>query len=309
MAQDHNNTFGLLESICARDTGRGSERLAQFTKGSLQRAAQSIAATPKATVVIITGFFIPEAVPPAAETDGPLGAAQLAGALTAMDIPVRILTDELCEFAVSTAMSASGLDAPIDSAPVLPIEARSADQWAQIQARKYASMAPPVIHMVSIERVGPSSDGIERNMRAQDIRAHTAPLHEIFSTGLWNTIGIGDGGNELGMGKLPANLIGSTVKHGEKIGCVVSCDELIVAGTSNWGAAALVAALSLIDTARSSQIARYLDPEWVLAVLARMVETGAAVDGVTKTSALSVDGLDWGEFSRTLEAMNQLVGI
>ena len=77
----NSDKFALLESICARDTGRGSERLAQFTKGSLRRAAQSIAAAPKATVVIITGFFIPEAVPPTAETDGPLGAAQLAGAL------------------------------------------------------------------------------------------------------------------------------------------------------------------------------------------------------------------------------------
>jgi hypothetical protein len=301
--------FGLLESICARDIGRGSERLAQFTKGSLQRAAQSIAATPRATVVIITGFFIPEAVPPAAETDGPLGAAQLAGALTAMDIPVRILTDEPCGLAVRTAISAYDIEVPIDCAPVLPIEARSADQWAQIQARKYASMVPPVVHMVSIERVGPSPDGIERNMRAQDIRAHTAPLHEIFSRGLWNTIGIGDGGNELGMGKLPVNLIDSVVKNGGKIRCVVSCDELIVAGTSNWGAAALVAALSMVDTARRSQIVRYLDPAWARAVLVRMVETGAAVDGVTRTSTVSVDGLDWAEFSRTLEAMNHLVGI
>src|SRR6185437_8417948 len=56
----------------------------------------------------------------------------------------------------------------------------------------------------------------------------------------WRALGvshaIGDGGNEIGIGKLPAGLIGRTVPNGDRIACITSCDDLIVAGVSNWGA-------------------------------------------------------------------------
>ena len=39
------------------------------------------------SVGIITGFYVPLGTPPAAETDGPVGAAMLAGALTRLAFP------------------------------------------------------------------------------------------------------------------------------------------------------------------------------------------------------------------------------
>ena len=54
--------------------------------------------------------------------------------------------------------------------------------------------------------------------------------------GPWDTIAIGDGGNEIGMGALPQGLIARHVEHGETIECVTPARQLIVAGVSHWGA-------------------------------------------------------------------------
>src|SRR5437016_3765029 len=51
------------------------------TRGDFAAACRSIADHAAPAVAIVTGFFIPHADPPAAETDGPLGALFLARAL------------------------------------------------------------------------------------------------------------------------------------------------------------------------------------------------------------------------------------
>ena len=48
------------------------------------------------------------------------------------------------------------------------------------------------------------------------------------------------------MGKLPAGLIAKHVPNGAEIACVTSCDHLVVAGVSNWGAYGLMAALAAL---------------------------------------------------------------
>ena len=68
--------------------------------------------------------------------------------------------------------------------------------------------------VIAIERCGPSPDGTPRNMRGRDLSEYTAPLDRLFSAGPWQTIGIGDGGNELGMGSVPRALIAEHVKQG-----------------------------------------------------------------------------------------------
>ncbi|MFD1325320.1 glutamate cyclase domain-containing protein [Micromonospora sonneratiae] len=51
-----------------------------------------------------------------------------------------------------------------------------------------------------------------------------APLHRLYTSGRAFRIGIGDGGNEIGMGLLPAPVITSVVDRGSEIRCVVDCD-------------------------------------------------------------------------------------
>jgi len=59
-------------------------------------------------------------------------------------------------------------------------------------------------------------------------------------------LAIGDGGNELGMGKVIDRIIESEqIADGDKIGCVIAADHLIAASVSNWGGYALAASIAL----------------------------------------------------------------
>ena len=147
-----------------------------------------------------------------------------------------------------------------------------------------------VSHAVAIERCGLSPDGRPRNMRGVDVSPWTAPLDDLYTADGWVRVGVGDGGNEIGMGKLPAGLIARTVPNGERIGCITGCDHLIVAGVSNWGAYGLMAALAMLHAPWSPMLARFLTAERDLALTKAIVEKAGAVDGVTARNEPTVDG-------------------
>ena len=85
---------------------------------------------------------------------------------------------------------------------------------------------------------------VNRTMRGLDITPHTFPAHQYFE-GIrpYRTIGIGDGGNEIGMGKIPREVIADNIPNGEQVACQTATDHLIVCGISNWGGYALAAGL------------------------------------------------------------------
>src|SRR5258707_3766177 len=58
------------------------------------------------------------------------------------------------------------------------------------------------------------------------------------------TTGIGDGGNEIGMGKIPWDVIRRNIPNGGLVACRVPTDHLIVCGVSNWGAYGLAAGVA-----------------------------------------------------------------
>ncbi|MEV4825645.1 glutamate cyclase domain-containing protein [Micromonospora sp. NPDC049274] len=288
-------TIAALERVAAREVGRGSEALAAPAAGGLSAAARSLAAgAPDAAV--FTGFFIPGAEPPAAETDGPLGAVQIAAALRLLGGRCRLVTDEPCAPVVEAAVAAAAPGLPVDVAPL-----RGYEEWAAALLPRYGRLT----HLIACERAGPGVDGRPRNMRGEDIGAHTAPLDRLYRAGSAFRIGIGDGGNELGMGLLPADLIGRVVASGERIRCVVGADALLVGGTSNWAAAALVGALSLLRP-EVPELRTLLKPAWSYDLLTAIVRAGA-VDGVRRRPTLSVDGLDWPAYAAPLSEIAELV--
>ncbi|MFU8875070.1 glutamate cyclase domain-containing protein [Micromonospora sp. SL4-19] len=286
-----------LARVAAQETGRGSEALAVPVAGSLLTAARSLAGRPTPDAAVLTGFFIPAAEPPAAETDGPIGAVQLAAALRALGGQVRLVTDAPCAPVVSAAIAAGAPDVPLDVAPLTGY-----DQWAAKVLPRYARLS----HVIACERVGPATDGRPRNMRGEDIGAHTAPLDRLFTAGPAFRIGIGDGGNELGMGRLPAELLARVVDRGERIRCEVGCEALLVGGTSNWAAAALVGALALLRP-EVTALRDLLRPEWSYDVLTAIVDHAGAVDGVRRRAEPSVDGLDWPAYAEPLARIAELV--
>lgn len=115
-------------------------------------------------------------------------------------------------------------------------------------------------------------DGLEPLLPQRTRRYHhTAPLEQCFAAGGWRKIAIGDGGNEIGMGALPSGVVARTVPMGELICCFIGCDDLLIGGTSNWGAAALVAGLALTAPDSADQLLPLLDPAWSRQVLKAMV--------------------------------------
>src|SRR5262249_17400540 len=146
-----------------------------------------------------------------------------------------------------------------------------------------------VTHTVSIERCGRSADGAPRNMRGLDIGAYTAPLDELFAAGPWDTIAVGDGGNEIGMGAIPRALIGRHVEHGETITCVTAARHLVVAGVSSWGACAVIGARAGVRAEWRRAMLACLDEPLDRAILEATVVGGPAVDGVSRVQAATVD--------------------
>jgi hypothetical protein len=272
--------FDAIEAAVCRDVGRGTQALIDASRGELEEAARALS-TAK-SVGLITGFYVPRGDTPAAETDGPVGTALLAAALAACGVPARIAVDAPCEAAVRASVAVAGGGVAIDVVGLddRPGIARAAEIWR----------SAGVTHAVAIERCGPSPDGRPRNMRGADVSAWTARLDELYVAYSWVRIGVGDGGNEIGMGRLPAGLIARTVPNGEQIACVTGCDHLVVAGVSNWGAYGLMAALAVQRPDWAPTLDRFLTAERDAAVTRAAVERAGAIDGVTAKREATVDG-------------------
>ena len=272
-----------IERLIQTDVGRNIGPLCDAACGGLWGGASALAVAHHCRVGLITGFYVPTGSPPAAETDGPIGAALLAKGLAAVGVPCRLATDDPCRNVCEVALVAAGASGvPVDTAtpgaPVTPL----IESWR----------AAGVTHAISIERCGRSADGAPRNMRGLDIGSFTAPLDDLFEAGPWQTIAVGDGGNEIGMGSLPRTLIAQYVAHGEKIACVTPAQHLIVAGVSHWGAYALIGALAVLRSDWRDLLMECLDEALEQRVLEASLADGPAVDGVSRVQALTIDNLD-----------------
>ena len=185
-------------------------------------------------VIIATGFYI--IMSDAPETDGPPGAFAIGDAIRALGHPVAYAAD-----APVTTMMSDWLSQRGDPSPVIDFEITQ-DAARNYQAARGAIQEHHPSLVISIERCAPDAHGTYRNMRGVDISDKTAHIDRLFEMGI-PSIGIGDGGNEIGMG----NLL-DIVEHADLLPdypAITTCNQLIAASTSNWGGYGLVAALSI----------------------------------------------------------------
>jgi D-glutamate cyclase len=166
----------------------------------------------------------------------------------------------------------------------------------------------PMTHLIAIERVSPGSDGKPHREHGWDMSRETAPLHLLFDAktkGPWYTIGIGDGGNEIGMGSLPKEIIESQIPNGQLIAATTAVDSLIVAGVSNWGGYGLLAATAIMKPAARDALLHHFNREMDRRYLQAAVETGQAVDDsrVDRPGRpqMSVDRIPWEQHAELLE--------
>ncbi len=283
----HSDKLAAILAAVQTDPGnRGLARdpvdnLFTATAGDFERACRLLAGWPVAAV--FTGFYIPTATPAAFETDGPLGAVLLVRALSAMGGGGTVLGEPPVQNAVRAGLREVGAAASAD---------HFGHDWP----------------LITLERAGPAADGKCYTMRGRDIRPHLSDwIHKWMDRDLRGhaSIGIGDGGNEIGMGKIPHETIVKNIPNGDLIHCRVPTDHLIVAGVSNWGAYALAAGLFvLLDRKPPADL---FDPDRELAILEVMVREGPLVDGVTGKQTATVDGLSWEEYSRPLLEMQRIL--
>ncbi len=123
------------------------------------------------------------------------------------------------------------------------------------------------------------------------------------------TIGIGDGGNEIGMGAIAWEVLAGVLASpaAARIVSRVACDHLLLAGVSDWGAYGLALATAFLRGAAAEAAA--WDAPSQAKLIRLLVEQAGAVDGVTGHHAATVDGLDLDVYLSALVRLRKVLGL
>ncbi|MBI2872692.1 MAG: DUF4392 domain-containing protein [Chloroflexi bacterium] len=276
--------MGAIEdTILARDP-RGIASVRPYLPPDFCTQAARFALAHPGTVLIATGFFILRGN--AGETDGPPGAAAMGYALQELGNTAYYVTDQPNLTLVrSVAHDPSRvIDFPIAD------HATSRTFAKNLLARLSPSL------LIAVERAGFDKERRYVNRFGVDI-SHTSAKVDYLFLEHPHTIGIGDGGNEIGMGVVAQHV----PKEVASSPAVTSTSKLIIAGASNWGAYGLVAALSL-ECGRNLLPSVEQEKEWV-----RRLASLGAVDGLSCQVEEAVDGFPLEENALTLEELHRLV--
>ena len=275
-----------IEDIILDHDGRGMTHLRPFMQADFCDDAARLIAGTSGPAMIVTGFYIMGAQLP--ETDGPPGALAIGRALQAMGREVVYVTDKVTH---AVMQGLAGDEAEVVDFPITDDQA-SKEYASQLLAR----INPGVV--IAIERCSLTADGAYLNMRGRDISEWNARVDHLFSDHP-ATVGIGDGGNEIGMGNLIAEIPGVETLPDNPAATKVS--KLILASVSNWGGYGLAASLSKLA-------GRNLLPtlEQEADMLRRTVDLGS-VDGFSAEPRYEVDGFTSEENGVLLGRLHQLL--
>lgn len=221
------------------------------------------------TVFIVSGTCLYPSVLNLAESDGPSGAVVLARALYLGLGVIPILVGELrMQKPFRALLTAAGFKVT---------DLRSAREAAKMkeELRMVASVLPLSVgdkeipkvaeetisrfrpaSVISIERFGMNPKGVYHNSRGMAVsEGHTKMdyLFDVAKKMSIPTVGVGDFGNEIGMGVIRDKLKG-VLKYGEKCLCPcgggvvssTSTDVLVTTTVSNWASYGISAALAMI---------------------------------------------------------------
>lgn len=263
-------------------------------------------------VFIATGAGTPPKLPQG-ETDGPVGAAVLARALVlAFDVRVVLVTEDAHAspvMAVAATINAE-LGRSAVSTVCFPLGLEPGTQIAQSLMEEYRPAA-----VVFVERDGPNREGFFHGVRGdcrnpEDV-GHVYLLAELARKRGVLTIGIGDGGNEVGFGAVRDSITAvhpfggrSLAGHASGVVTVTATDVVVSASVSNWGAYAVAAALA----------ARLGDPDLLHGqeleheLIAATVRAGAR-DGATSRAEVAVDGINWQGHTAFVELLRSVVTV
>ena len=150
----------------------------------------------------------------------------------------------------------------------------------------------------------PGAHAMSEFWRATGVAADPTALRELAGvTCTALSIGIGDGGNEVGMGKVAVEPAVAALSPGGEFapisvnGAYRACDHLILGTVSNWAGTAFEAAAHVLAPAALDYVSDD-DPGAVeKAILNAITEVGS-VDGKYPAQQDSVDGMTWEPYHR-----------
>jgi hypothetical protein len=248
---------------------------------------------------------------------------------------VLLITDSRCAPALHAAAELMGF--PGKHVRVYP-DADEMNDWREHSFIQ--SFGNWLTHLIAIERVGPGHTeeslwnqwreeamlqkfleqvpkerrGHCHNMRGEIITAWTGGLHRLFE---WvreyrpevKTIGIGDGGNEIGMGAIRWDEVSKRLlgENAARIPCRIATDWNLIAGTSNWGGYALAAGVLSLRERLDVMEPWTCDEEQDM--LKQFVREGPAVDGATRLPQATVDGLPFLTYIQSWAGIRRRLGL
>lgn len=255
-------------------------------------------------VLVVTGAGTPPWLP-FGETDGPPGAAAVARALDiGLGAKPIMIAEERNMGPVVASVEGIGLMVMEEEqfakrdgcalARPMPLGTEAGEAFTREIFERFSPKA-----VVFIEKGGPNSEGFYNSLlgtgRSPDVMANADRLAaEAQRRGVF-TVGVGDGGNEIGFGMVAEEIrdiqpFGRTSRRpdgspGAGIATVTATDVLIAAAVSNWGGYGIAAALAAIEG--RPEILH--SPSEEVRMLERCVAAGA-VDGLYCRPIPLVDG-------------------
>jgi hypothetical protein len=301
----------LFESARCATTGGSNDPLS-LTAG--QRIVSRVQRG--STFVVMTGW--PTTYRPCGETDGPLGAVILARAIARACEATAVFVGEpdvvrsivpLCHVAGLNVLDLETAKAYKCSAHVRSVPIGD-DPCRKAGEELLPELQPSCV--ISVERPGRNEKGIHHYTRGVSASEGIAHLDYLFAAAYRKhilTVGIGDLGNELGLGKIKET-VAKHVKLGAK--CLCPCgggiaaadpaDVTIFSTTSNWGAYGVAAALAILrgdaTVFHSGDIER---------ALLRAAREHGIVDGALDVPSLSVDTIPEDADAGIVEMMGVIV--
>lgn len=244
-------------------------------------------------VLMVSGFIMRDYGLP--ETDGPIGAAVLARALALGlgAVPVGVSEASVVPCMRACFNAAGLIPGPLEGLAsgrhrcgfaAFPVDPAAAGEAAR---QLLDDLAPAAL--VAVERPGAGADGEYHGGGGFTISSFTAKTDVLFAMAQERgipTVGIGDLGNELGLGVV-ADDVRAHVPLGEVIAARLAADVAVIANISNWGAYGVAACLA----AMLGNEAVFHDGTLELHLIDACVRSGA-IDPVGGQARAWVDGTD-----------------
>ncbi len=265
----------------------------------LTLAAAELLMRPPSHIGIVTGAAVPNHMP-VGENDGPLGAVILAEALARLGHRITIYTDPPAAPPIESLIKSRGFDASC-------VHLRLHD------IKQQDIIAQSIDLAIGIERHGGNPKGNLYGVTGLPRHPFRSNVDHLFTTMAQigkATLGVGDGGNEIGFGKvynvlcerIPEFNLKETTECGEGIFTVIPADVLLVGTSSNIGCYGIVAALAL--KYGKSNLCHTAEAE--RAIVAEGVELGLT-DGGSGQVIEAIDGIPVTDNAAVVQLMKAIV--